>query len=191
MLYAAARYWPSSGTDPVRGPRPLPDEPTDEMPGEIGKLLVLQARALAGQQLHHPQDRRVDRHLGDGWEDEPIDLDVLPLEAGEVSVGLDAATGVRGRVKAVAASGECHPANSLSFVTVFSLRNTTRADGNGAPEWAPPKRSRPCKNSTSPQAHQRCHQAVSVRAGTSSTTTSAVVWAASHAFRTHAPISRP
>jgi hypothetical protein len=39
------------------GPCPLP-VPTDAEPGSPAKIAVLEARALAGQQLHHPDDRK-------------------------------------------------------------------------------------------------------------------------------------
>lgn len=49
--------------------RPLPPEPTCEVPGTPGKLAVLEARAAAGLQLFHPLDGR--------WEGDPRPLEFL------------------------------------------------------------------------------------------------------------------
>lgn len=40
--------------------RPLPDEPTDALPGTVAKMDVMSARIEAGYQPHHPLDARRD-----------------------------------------------------------------------------------------------------------------------------------
>lgn len=37
---------------------PLSDAPTDARPGTVEKVRVMEARALAGQHVHHPKDAR-------------------------------------------------------------------------------------------------------------------------------------
>jgi hypothetical protein len=49
-----ARRYPET----FRGKRPLPAEPTQARPGTEAKILVMQARAERGDQLHHPADAK-------------------------------------------------------------------------------------------------------------------------------------
>ena len=74
--YAAAPHTRhGNGTGSPKGERQLPASSTAVVPGSPAKILVLQARAQAGQQLWHPLDLRLD---GDWGEDEAVDLDALP-----------------------------------------------------------------------------------------------------------------
>jgi len=52
--------------------QPLPDTPTDALPGTEAKSLVLMERVARREQLFHPLDRRID----DVWDDDdtPTDL---------------------------------------------------------------------------------------------------------------------
>src|SRR5215207_7261673 len=78
-----------------------------------------------------------------------------------------------------------------SVAAAEALRNTMTTEGNGAPVLASPNRSRPRRKRTSPRSAHSCHHAVSVRAGTKQTTSSAFACTDSHAFAIHRPMSRP
>lgn len=43
------------------GPAPLPATSTNEPPSSPGKVLVMQLRALRGEQLFHPDDAKLDQ----------------------------------------------------------------------------------------------------------------------------------
>jgi hypothetical protein len=47
-------------------PAPLPDAPTEALPGTEEKLLVMRARFRKRQEVFHPQDHRPSRGDGDG-----------------------------------------------------------------------------------------------------------------------------
>lgn len=58
-LYAPVSKYGRQSVD-RGGARPLPAHPTDARPGSEEKIRVMEARAARGEQLHHPQDRKVD-----------------------------------------------------------------------------------------------------------------------------------
>lgn len=49
---------PDTLPTPEEADRPPPDEPTKELPGSAGKILVMARRYAAGVQLFHPLDAR-------------------------------------------------------------------------------------------------------------------------------------
>ena len=54
----------SPAADDFHGEAPLPDEPTDALPGSPEKMQILIGRAALRQQLHHPDDRKLPGGLG-------------------------------------------------------------------------------------------------------------------------------
>lgn len=60
-LYPSTSKFARRGVRDTAGPRPLPDEPTDALPGTPEKEAVMTERAAKGQSLWHPRDPRICR----------------------------------------------------------------------------------------------------------------------------------